>query len=76
MANSRKQQQNAFMEWMGKMVECVESLPPEERAELDRWDNQRPPGVGSSDWPGFDKYLPPRPWDQTEAATQKRRKSE
>jgi len=64
MGNSRRQKQNAYLEWMGKMVECIESLPPDERAELDRWDHQRPEGVGSSEWPGFDKYLPPRPWDK------------
>jgi len=51
------------MDWFGKMLECVETLPPDERAALDVWDQNRPPGVGTSDWPGFDKYLPKKPWE-------------
>lgn len=51
-----------LMQWFGKMVECVESLPPEECAELDKWDRERRDGVATSDWPGFAKYLPAPPW--------------
>jgi hypothetical protein len=51
------------MQWFSKMLECVESLPPEERAQFDKWDRERPEGVATSDWPGFAKYLPARPWD-------------
>jgi hypothetical protein len=50
-------------QWFGKMLECVEQLPPEERAEFDKWDRERLEGVATSDWPGFAKYLPARPWD-------------
>jgi hypothetical protein len=49
------------LQWYGKMVTCIEDLPPAEKAELDRWDSERPDGVGTSDWPGFAKYLPPKP---------------
>lgn len=52
-----------MMQWYGKMLDCVEGLPPEERAEFARWDKERPEGVATSDWPGFAKYLPVRPWD-------------
>lgn len=50
-------------QWFGGMLECVENLSPEERAEFERWDRERPPGVGSSDWPGFAKHLPIPPWE-------------
>jgi hypothetical protein len=50
-------------QWFGKMLECVERLPPEERAAFDKWDGERPEGVATSDWLGFAKYLPARPWD-------------
>lgn len=43
--------------WVEAMIAYVESLPPDEHAELDAWDKSRPDGVGTSDWPGFDKYL-------------------
>ena len=52
-----------LMQWFGKMLECVENLPPDERAEFDKWDSERPEGVATSDWPGFAKYLPVRPWE-------------
>jgi hypothetical protein len=55
------------MQWFGKMMECVENLPPEERAEFDKWDRDRPEGVATSDWPGFAQYLPDRPWDRGKA---------
>ncbi len=50
-------------QWFGRMLECVEGLPPEERAEFDKWDADRPEGVATSDWPGFVKYLPAPPWE-------------
>jgi len=50
-------------QWFGKMLECVESLSPEERAEFDKWDRDRPDGVATSDWPGFVRYLPAPPWE-------------
>jgi hypothetical protein len=57
-----RRKQVEILNWFGKMVECSESLPPDERAALDQWDKQRPEGVGTSEWPGFDKYLPKRHW--------------
>jgi hypothetical protein len=51
------------VQWYGKMLECVERLSPEERSEFDMWDKNRPDGVATSDWPGFAKYLPTRPWE-------------
>lgn len=53
-----------MMDWWEKMLVCVESLPPDERAAFDKWDKEREGGTATSDWPGFDKYLPPRPWSR------------
>lgn len=51
------------LRWYGLMLECVKNLPPEERAEFEEWDHNRPEGVATSDWPGFIKYLPAPPWE-------------
>jgi len=57
-------QTGRVLQWYGKMVDCIETLPAEERVEFDKWDHERPDGVATSDWPGFAKYLPARPWDK------------
>jgi hypothetical protein len=49
--------------WYGLMLKCVEKLSSAERAEFHKWDSERPDGLATSDWPGFAKYLPARPWD-------------
>jgi hypothetical protein len=53
--------QDQIYAWYGKMLECVKALPPEERAEFEYWDQHRKPGVVTSNWPGFAKYLPKMP---------------
>jgi hypothetical protein len=35
------------------MIECVNSLPPDERVEFEKWDADRPEGVKTSEWSGF-----------------------
>jgi hypothetical protein len=60
----RELYQQAVLEWYRKMLACLDSLPPDERAAFEQWDKARPIGVVTSDWPGFDKYLPPRPWSR------------
>lgn len=49
--------------WYAQMVQTVKMLPPVERAEFDRWERENLDGgtVGSSDWPGFARHLPPKP---------------
>lgn len=59
----KRSRHSELMDWFGKMLECVEKLPPDERAAFEVWDQDRPPGVRTSDWPGFDKYLPKKPWE-------------
>lgn len=58
---ARERNQQEVIDWFGKMLECVESLPPDERTAFDKWDGERTGETGTSEWPGFAKYLPPRP---------------
>ena len=51
------------VDWYGEMIECVDNLPPDERAAFDNWDRERPEGVATSDWPGFAKHLRAAPWE-------------
>jgi hypothetical protein len=53
----------ASIDWYGNMLVCVDQmLTPEERAEFDEWDLNRPDGVPTSDWPGFVKHIGPPPY--------------
>jgi hypothetical protein len=49
------------IDWYGKMLDCIAALPPNERAAFDEWDQKRTGETTTSDWPGFDRYLPTRP---------------
>jgi len=53
-----------FLFWMAAIWGCTKTLPPNELAELKKWDESRPPDpdVGTSDWPGFEKYIGLPPW--------------
>lgn len=57
----RSAQRQELTQWFGKMITCVEALPPVERAAFEKWDHERPEGVRTSDWPGFEKYIGKRP---------------
>jgi len=59
--NDRSRQGQELVQWFGKMIICLESLRPEERAAFDKWDQERPEGVRTSDWPGFEKHIGKRP---------------
>lgn len=72
MRRNLARERQEVMDWYGKMLACVETLPADERAVFDKWDAQRTGDVGASDWPGFEKYLPPRPWTQTRARNEER----
>lgn len=57
----RSAQRRELTHWFGKMITCVEALPPAERAAFEQWDHERPSGLRTSDWPGFEKYIGKRP---------------
>lgn len=46
-----------LLDWYGAMVRAAETMAPVERAELDAWDRARPPGVLTSEWPGWDRHV-------------------
>jgi hypothetical protein len=56
-----RDQREVLLDWYERMVACVVALPPDERADIEEWDKQRRAGFRTSDWPGFEKYLPKRP---------------
>ena len=45
------------------MLEARWKLPPDEEAALNAWESEYLDGhsIRTSDWPGWAKYLPPRP---------------
>lgn len=61
---SRKQQR--IRDWMEQMVDVALTLSEKDRAELEAWELLNIDGhtVGTSDWPGWLRYLPPPPWKQ------------
>lgn len=42
------------------MLDCYSRLPIEEKIEFLIWDDNRDPGMVTSDWPGWEKYIGPR----------------
>lgn len=66
------------MVWFAQMVGVGRLLPPDEAAALDEWDRTMvggPNGLGTSDWPGWRKYLPAPPWEADDWAPPKPQKS-
>ena len=61
MRRTSARERQGLIAWYGKMVVCLNSLPPDERADFDKWDKERTGETATSDWPGFARYLPPRP---------------
>lgn len=56
--------------YMSAMVGCGQALPADGRAELEAWENRYLNGSGAiatSDWPGWEKYIGPKPAASTEA---------
>jgi hypothetical protein len=60
--SERRKRQQEVMDWYQKMFDCVATLTEDELATFTHWNKERMEGAATSDWPGFDKYLPPRPW--------------
>jgi hypothetical protein len=61
----RKERQEASLEYSLNMNECVEKmLSEDERREFLRWDYDRPPGVPTSAWPGFERHIGLPPWSK------------
>lgn len=61
---TRQEQCDARLEYYRSMVSAAEAMAPDERAEFDEWDQDRPGNVGTSDWPGWLPLIGPPPWSQ------------
>jgi len=51
-------------QWYCMMYGCYQAMPAVEREELLRWESENLEGssVGTSDWPGWVKYIGLPPW--------------
>lgn len=51
--------QKKLLRWYGRMVEAGQKLTPAEQADLEIWDRQLKFefGLGTSDWPGWEKHI-------------------
>jgi hypothetical protein len=53
---------NPYAEWLYMMLGVGAALPPDELADLQEWEKTHIQGdVGTSDWPGWAKYIGPKP---------------
>lgn len=50
-----------LMIYLGKVLGVMAAMPAEMRAEFEAWDNKRPEGMRTSDWPGFEPLIGKRP---------------
>jgi hypothetical protein len=55
--------QGRLMTWYGCLLEVYLALSPAEKDSLERWESQPDFGssAGTSDWPGWEKYIGKRP---------------
>jgi hypothetical protein len=61
---NNKERRDALLAWYEKMVETHRLLSDEEKKDLAEWDRTKVDGsgkVGTSDWPGWEKYLGKKP---------------
>jgi hypothetical protein len=47
--------------WFQSVCSAIDQLPAEQRAAFDEWDRNRPPNVGTSEWPGIADLIKPAP---------------
>lgn len=62
-AKGRKAEREALIKWWNRMQEAWETMSPEQRAELQTWEDQNLDGhsIGTSDWPGWEPLIGPKP---------------
>ena len=59
--------QNRFAGYMAAMADAYEAMSDEEKEELHAWERENlgdpeRRDMGTSDWPGWRRYLGPPPW--------------
>jgi hypothetical protein len=52
-----------YVSYMAKMVGCGQAMPLREKRALQKWEEVNLDGctVGTTDWPGWEKYIGPKP---------------
>ncbi|MGH7975993.1 MAG: hypothetical protein ACREC8_04965 [Limisphaerales bacterium] len=58
------------LEWFGAMYGAYQAMPEKEKMELLQWERENLDGctVGTSDWPGWEKYIGKPPWKDPKQA--------
>jgi hypothetical protein len=71
-----KQERQLLLDWFGEMVACYrERLTDAERAELHAWEEVNLGTLGTSDWPGWQKYMSKRPGAELRIVSNVRRRA-
>jgi hypothetical protein len=61
-AKSKAQFRRELLDWYKQMVSVASQMTPALKAELEAWEQTHLDGTtGTSDWPGWLRYMPPRP---------------
>ena len=62
-AKSKVEYRRELLDWYKQMVTVAARLSPEARSELEAWEqlNLNGHSIGTTDWPGWQRYMPPRP---------------
>lgn len=60
---ARKTYQVDYLVYSGMMVGCGAAMPAHEKESLEKWEAENLDGctVGTSDWPGWEKYIGSKP---------------
>ena len=54
----RRAHYEAFVDWCERMVICHDQmLTDEERRAFQEWEENRPDGVRTDEWPGWEKHI-------------------
>lgn len=60
---SSKERSEAIVNWHAKLIEAYRVMSDEEKQELAEWEKKNVDGhnVGTSDWPGWERYIGKKP---------------
>jgi len=59
MTKKNSQYRKEFESWYERLIETYSNMTQEERLALEEWERENLDGhsVGTSDWPGWEKYI-------------------
>jgi hypothetical protein len=63
------------LEWYGAMYGAYQAMPKKEKMDLSEWEREHLDGstIGTSDWPGWEKYIGRPLWENPTATKDKQR---